>query len=139
MIKKLFKYIKNEQQDISDIEISSISNKSILEIELNHINTILQEKHKLVNNSMILLYSGLAILGFYIFKNLPNLTLIMNDNHPNTKLINSMLPSFMDLGLHIVFVIIILYAILIYLNSRDHNRIINRKSLILKEIKKYST
>lgn len=108
-------------------------------IELEHINKVLQGKEKVVNTLTVLLFSGIAILAWNL---LTTLALIFNSSKTivskDIEYFKINLPFFIDVGFFIVFTAVIIYIYIIFTDLKSREKVINRKNLILKEIKKLS-
>lgn len=107
--------IRNDTNDITDCELQNITDKKVLLREYDHINILLQEKEKIVNNFILLLFTGISILGWSFLKN-------------EIILSNLFYPFILILSLIFIFQVIIVHI--------NRSKLIRRKSLIVMCMKK---
>ncbi len=135
---KLNNYRK-DVKDISNHEVIVIKDRELLIIELEHNNKILQGKEKAVNSLTLLFISGIIILAFGMLK---ELKLLFNyANEVGVEDINNLITNFpiiIDIGFYISFTAIIILLFIVVSGLKCRGAIIDRKNLILNEIKKLS-
>jgi len=128
---------RKDVKDISDNEILLIKNKEVLLAELEHTNKVLQGKEKIVNTLTILFVSGIGILSWNLLKGLVVLfnaskSIGIEDmNHLKNNLL-----TFIDIGFFIPFGAIAFFIFIILSDLKSRGKIIDRKNLILQEIRK---
>lgn len=130
--------MRNDVWNISDEEIKSIKNREILLKEFDHINKIIEEKEKSTNNLTLLIISGLGFLGWNVIYGLGNLFsfLYENNNDDMVSYIKNNLPPMIDIGLSILSFLVVIFVIMTMSDLFNRNKFINRKNLILNQLKK---
>ena len=136
----MFLISKNSRKDVKDIsddKILLIKNKEVLLVELEHANKILQDKEKVVNTLTILFLSALGILTWNLLKGI----IVLFNTSENIKLedlehLQNDAPIFINIGFFIIFSAIIFFIFLVIADLRNRGKIIDRKNLILQEIRK---
>jgi len=128
---------RKDVKDISDDKILLIKNKEVLLVELEHANKILQDKEKVVNTLTILFLSALGILTWNLLKGI----IVLFNTSENIKLedlehLQNDAPIFINIGFFIIFSAIIFFIFLVIADLRNRGKIIDRKNLILQEIRK---
>jgi len=117
--------------DISINEIKALKDRELLIIELNHTNIRLQANENIANNMSIVMLSGIAILVLNLINGFIYLFNYFQQNQ-NLEYLNATLPFIFI----VLFVTVPLGILIIFFDSKNKTKIINRKSLILDELKK---
>jgi len=128
---------RKDVKDISDNEILLIKNKEVLLAELGHTNKILQGKEKVVNTLTILFFSAIGILSWNLLKGM----VVLFNSSKNIKLedlehLKNNAPIFIDIIFFILFSAITFFIFIILSDLKSRGKIIDRKNLILQEIRK---
>lgn len=133
----ILKKSREDVKDISNNEILLIKNKEVLLAELEHTNKILQGKEKVINTLTILFFSGIGILSWNLLKGM----VVLFNTSKNIEIkdiehLKNNAPIFIDISFFILFSGITFFIFIILLGLKSRGKIINRKNLILREIKK---
>lgn len=130
--------LRNDVWDISDDEIKSIKSKEVLLKEFEHINKIIEEKEKLVNNFTLIVISGLGFIGWNIVQGLGSVFSFfrINNNDETIEYIKNNLPPLFDISLSVLFVLVFFFIIVGISVLYNSNKIIKRKNLILSQLHK---
>lgn len=133
----ILKKSREDVKDISNNEILLIKNKEVLLAELEHTNKILQWKEKVINTLTILFFSGIGILSWNLLKGM----VVLFNTSKNIEIkdiehLKNNAPIFIDISFFILFSGITFFIFIILLGLKSRGKIINRKNLILREIKK---